>query len=138
MWKDFFPLVLQAFIWDLWGFPSNTWQYKNRTWEGEFVFLISVCPKNINHAQKMFKRILVAFVIIFHSSFFGIIGNEPSGKYKDPTHDLFHQKTISFFAEKNQWRPFTDVKMKSFEVLIKIIGWWSCKSWPRLFKKVCW
>ena len=37
--------------------------------------------------------------MIFHDAFLGIIGNEPSVKYKDPTHHHFHPKIISVLAE---------------------------------------
>ena len=42
-----------------------------------------------------FKRILDATVLIFNNAFLGIIGNEPSGKYKDTTHHTFYHKIIS-------------------------------------------
>ena len=41
------------------------------------------------------KPILDATIMIFHDTFRGIICNEPSGKYKYPTHHLFHDKIIS-------------------------------------------
>ena len=40
--------------------------------------------------NKKFKRILAASVLIFNEEFHGIVGNEPSGKYKDTTHNPFH------------------------------------------------
>ena len=94
MYKDSWSFVLQAIKWDLWGFPSKCWKYKNRIWFGEFVCWISVCPQNRNHTQFIFRRIIADSALIFHELFLGIIGNEPSGKYKDPTHHPYHQKII--------------------------------------------
>ena len=37
----------------------------------------------------------------FHGSFLKVIGNEPSGKYKDPTHHHFHHKIISILSDTN-------------------------------------
>ena len=51
MCKDSCPLVIQGFKWDLGRCPSNPWQYKNRTWEGEVFYQLSVCKKNRDHAQ---------------------------------------------------------------------------------------
>ena len=48
----------------------------------------------ITHKTK-FKCILAATVLIFHDAFLGMIGNEPIGKYKYPTHNPFHHKIIS-------------------------------------------
>ena len=62
------------------------------------VDLMFVYRTQLTHKTN-FKRILAATVLIFHYNFFGIIGNEPSGKYKDPTHNLFHNKIISVLAE---------------------------------------
>ena len=45
--------------------------------------------------QKKFKRIISADILRFHYAFLGIVGNEPSGKYTDPTHNPFHQNMIS-------------------------------------------
>ena len=45
--------------------------------------------------------------MIFHEPFLGIIGNETSGKYKDPTHHPFHQKITSVPAKnKNSMKTF--------------------------------
>ena len=42
-----------------------------------------------------------------HEAFLGIIGNEPSGKYKDQTQDHFFHKSISILAEtKNLLKTF--------------------------------
>ena len=46
-----------------------------------------------------FKRILAATILRFHYAFLEIIGNEPPGKYKDPTHYHFHNKIISVLAD---------------------------------------
>ena len=42
----------------------------------------------------------------FHDSFPGIIGNEPFGKYKDPTHHPFHNKIISVLSKKQLMETF--------------------------------
>ena len=51
--------------------------------------------------KKQFKCILAATVLRFHGSFLEVIGNEPSGKYKDPTHHHFHHKIISILSGTN-------------------------------------
>ena len=43
----------------------------------------------------------------FHEAFLGMIGNEPSGKYKYPTHHPFIHKSISVLAE-------TQISMDNF------------------------
>ena len=50
------------------------------------------------HNMKL-KRILAVCVLIFHDKFFGIIGNEPSGKYKDPIHHPFNKKIMFFLSD---------------------------------------
>ena len=47
-----------------------------------------------------FKRIIAATVLRFHGSFLEVIGNETSGKYKDPTHNYFHHRIISILSDK--------------------------------------
>ena len=47
------------------------------------------------------KNILAATVLRFHGSFIEVIGNELSGKYKDPTHHYFHHKIMSILSESN-------------------------------------
>ena len=49
--------------------------------------------------NKRFKRILAAYILIFHDAFIGIIGNEPSSKYKNLIHHTFHQKILSILSE---------------------------------------
>ena len=44
-------------------------------------------------------RILDDSILIFHEAFLDIIGNEPARTYKDPTHNPFHQKSISVLSE---------------------------------------
>ena len=63
-----------------------------------FVDYLFVQRTHIPHKTK-FKRIFDATVLILHDAFLGIIGNEPSGKYKDPTHHHFHHKIISVPAD---------------------------------------
>ena len=76
------------------GVPTTIDDIK-RTWFGEFVCQISVCPQNRNH-KKQFKWILAASVLRFHEEFLGIIANGTPGKYKYPTHPLLHQKIFPF------------------------------------------
>ena len=49
----------------------------------------------------MFKNILAAIVLRFHGSFIEVIGNEPSGKYNNPTHHHFHHEIMSIISESN-------------------------------------
>ena len=63
-----------------------------------FVDALFVHRTHITHKTK-FKRIIDATVLRFHGSFLEIIGNEPSGRYKDPTHHYFHHKIISVLAD---------------------------------------
>ena len=80
------------------GRPWNPWRYKNRTWFGDFYGdLLFVHRTQLTHKTK-FKRILAATVLRFHEAFIGIIGNELSGKYKDPNHHPFLHKIISLYA----------------------------------------
>ena len=65
-----------------------------------FVDALFVHRTHITHKTK-FKRILAATVLRFHGSFIEIISNEPSGKYKDPTHHYFHHRIISVLADTN-------------------------------------
>ena len=44
-------------------------------------------------------RILADSDLIFNEVFLGIIGNEQSEKYKDPTYNLLHHKIISVLAD---------------------------------------
>ena len=55
---------------------------------------------HISHKTR-FKSILVATVLGFHGSFLEVIGNEPSGKYKDPTRNHFHHTIISILSDTN-------------------------------------
>ena len=71
-----------------------------------FVDFLFVYRTQLTHKTKL-KRILAATVLRFHEAFLGMIENEPSGLYKDPTHHTFLQKIIFVFAE-------TQVSMKTF------------------------
>ena len=51
--------------------------------------------------QNKSKNILDASVLQFYDEFLGIIGYEPSGKYKDCSHHNFHQNIISILFEQN-------------------------------------
>ena len=65
-----------------------------------------------------FKCILAATVMRFHHAFLVIIGNEPSAKYKDPTHHHFHHKIISVLADTKisiqNFRKWQDEVIASF------------------------
>ena len=63
-----------------------------------FVNSLPVQKTEIIHNTKL-KRIIYASVLGFHGVFLGIIGNEPSGKYKDPNHHPFYQKIMSSLSE---------------------------------------
>ena len=52
----------------------------------------------ITHKTK-FKRILAATVLRFHGSFLKVVDNEPSGKYKYPTHHPFHHTIMSILSD---------------------------------------
>ena len=57
-----------------------------------FTTLVSITTKKLNN-------ILSVYVLIFYDEFLGIIGNEPSGKHKDPSNYPFHEKTFSIIFE---------------------------------------
>ena len=63
-----------------------------------FVNALFVHRTHISHKTK-FKNILAATVLRFHGSFLEVIGNEPSGKYKYPTHHHFHHTIISILSD---------------------------------------
>ena len=63
-----------------------------------FVDALFVHRIHITHKTK-FELILPATVMSFHGSFFKVIGNELSGKYKDPTHHHFYHKIISILLD---------------------------------------
>ena len=52
--------------------------------------------------------ILASSVLTFHDEYLGMIINEPSGKYKDPSYRHFYQKIISVPSE-------TEVSDKTFQ-----------------------
>ena len=62
--------------------------------------------------------------MIFHYAFLGMIGNEPSGKYKDPTHHPFIHKSISVIAE-------TQISMETFRK-------WKDEVIAGFNKTICW
>ena len=51
------------------------------------------------HNTKL-KQIIAAYVMRFHEAVIGIIWNEPSGIYNNPTHNTLHQKIIFVISEK--------------------------------------
>ena len=65
-----------------------------------FVNALFVHRTHIRQNTK-FKNILAATVLRFHGSFIEVIGNEPSGKYNNPTHHNFHHKIMSILSESN-------------------------------------
>ena len=69
------------------------------------------------------KHILAAYVLWFYYSFIGIIGNEPSGKYKDRSHHPFYQKIVSILFELK-------ISAKTFEKRKKdVIYGFNDKNW---------
>ena len=54
-----------------------------------FVNSIFVHRTGLRYRKKL-KHILAASILQFYDAFIGIIGNEPSGKYKDISHHPFH------------------------------------------------
>ena len=83
------------------GTPSSLNDIKTEPWlVNLFVDSLFVHRTHITHKTK-FKRILAATVLIFHGSFLEIVGNEPSGKYKDPTHHYFHHIITYVVADTN-------------------------------------
>ena len=79
-----------------------------------------------------FKRILAATVLWFHGSFLEVIGNGPSGKYKDPNHHHLHHKIISILSDTRisiqTFQKWQDVVIAGFnennwlDVAIKKVG----------------
>ena len=64
------------------------------------VFVNSLFIHNTGlHYKKKLNNILSVYVLIFYDEFLGIIGNEPSGKHKDPSNYPFHEKTFSIIFE---------------------------------------
>ena len=63
-----------------------------------FVNALFVRRTHISQNTK-FKNILAATVLRFHGSFLDVIGNEPSVKYKDPTHHHFHHTIMSILSD---------------------------------------
>ena len=95
-----------------------------------FVDLIFFHIIELTHKTK-FKRILADTVLIFHDAFLGIIGNETSVNYKDPTHHHFYHKIIPVLAD-------TQVSVETFckwqdEV---IAGFNNNICWPLTLQKL--
>ena len=67
------------------------------------------------------KRILSASIIKTKESFIWIIGNEPYGKYKDPTHNPFSKQNSVISDTTIPMENFQRWKIKSLEVLTIII-----------------
>ena len=68
--------------------------------------------------------IIAATVLRFHDAFLGIIGDESSDKYKDPTHHPFHHKIISILAEtKISIETFHKWQGEFVASFNKTIGW---------------
>ena len=89
-----------------------------------------------SHRKKLtkkakFKRIIAATVMRFHDAFLGIVGNKPSGKYKDPTHNPFYHKIISVFVE-------THISMETLRQWQDefIAGFNKKNSWQLTFQKL--
>ena len=63
-----------------------------------FINALFLHRTHISHITK-FKSILAATFMRFRWSFLKVIGNEPSGKYKDPTHHHFHHTIMSILSD---------------------------------------
>ena len=99
MSKDACPLVISAVEWDLGGTPPSLDDIKTEPESVKlFVNALFVHRTRITNKTK-FKLIIAANVLRFHGSFLEVIGNEPSGKYKDPTHHHFHHTIMSILSD---------------------------------------
>ena len=59
------------------------------------LFVNSLIVYNTGIQYKKLNHVLAASILRFYDAFLGIIGNEPSVKYKNPSHHNFHQKNVS-------------------------------------------
>ena len=82
----------------------------------------------------------------FHGSFFKVIENEPSVKYKDPTHNHFHHKIISIISDTKisiqKFHKWQDEVIAGFnennwlDIAIKKVGQGSAKRYIDSFSVV--
>ena len=103
-----------------------------------FLDALFVHRTRIRHKTK-FKSILATTVLRFHGSFLAVIGNEPSGKYKDPTHHHFHHTIMSILSDKKiskqTFQKWQDEVIAGFygknwlDVAIKKVGQGSAKRY---------
>ena len=103
-----------------------------------FLNALFVHRTHISHKTK-FKRILAATVLRFHGSFLEVFGNEPSGKYKYPTHHHIHHKIMSILSDtkisKQTFKKWQDEVIAGFnekkwlDVTIKKVGQGSAKRY---------
>ena len=99
MGKYSFPLFLQAINDIYWIFPLTLDNIQIEPDKVKyFVDSLFSQKTGIMHNTNL-KHLLAASVMIFHESFIGIIGNEPSGNYKYPNHHPFRHKTICVPSE---------------------------------------
>ena len=90
MWKDSWTLILNKSNYIYGGVPPTLYDIKTEAdLKHSFDKSLNVHKTKITRKQK-FKRILAAYILRFKEAIFGIMGNEPSGKYKYPTHNTFH------------------------------------------------
>ena len=66
------------------------------------LFVDSIFVHNVGLQYKTkLNHILDTYVLQFYDAFLGIIRNEPYGKYKDCSHNPFHQNILSALFELN-------------------------------------
>ena len=86
-----------------------------------FVNALFVHRTHISHKRKS-KSILAATVLRFHGSFLEVIGNELSGKYKDPIHHNFHHTIMSILSDtkisKQTFQKWQDEVMMGWIVIL--------------------
>ena len=85
------------------GAPLQVFTISKQNPNWWFWFFMNSLSTECTSHKKKFKRILAANVLRFHGSFLEIIGNEPSGKYKDPTHHNFHHRIISVLVDTKKF-----------------------------------
>ena len=85
------------------GAPLQVFTISKQNPNWWFWFFMNSLSTECTSHKKKFKRILAANVLRFHGSFLEIIGNEPSGKYKDPTHHNFHHRKISVLVDTKKF-----------------------------------
>ena len=79
--------------------PPTIYYIQTESEKVQFFVNVFFFHKTGIQSSKKLKHIPAASVLKPHDAFIGIIKNEPSGKYKDPSHQYFHHKTIYVLSE---------------------------------------